>query len=101
MILCKDKPKSFKEFKELALMHKFGTIGFVLLFGYIQGTGGHKYRIKIQGTKRELAFKEAYRVLFTEIDDFDAQFVEVADSERVLKMPLQCNFSYPNALRIN
>jgi hypothetical protein len=53
----------------------------------------------MQGTKRELAFKEAYRVLFTEVDEFDAQFVEVADSVRVLKMPLECNFT--NALRIN
>lgn len=98
MILCTNKPKSFKEFKELATMHKFGTIGFVFLYGYQKY--GWKYRIIMRGTRRDLAYKEAHRLLFTEVDEYDADFVEVAQSdERLLKMPISCNFAF--AVRVN
>ncbi len=98
MIFCTDKPKSFKEFKELAMMHKFGQIGFVFLFGY--EPYGYKYRIVMRGTRRDLAFKAAYRLLFTEVDEYESQFVDVwKEGERPLKMPLSCNFGF--AYRIN
>lgn len=98
MIICTDKPKSFNEFKELALMHKFGSVGFVLLFGYAEI--GYLYRIVMRGTRKDLAWKEAYRLLFTEVDEWDADFVEIAkEGGRPLKMPISCNFGF--AKRIN
>jgi hypothetical protein len=99
MVICKDKPKSFKEFKETALIHKFGTVGFVLLYGYRKY--GYLYGIRLQGTNKELALKESYRLLFTDVDEFEAQFVQVShDSVNgSLKMPLACNFFH--SFRIN
>jgi hypothetical protein len=96
MIICDFKPKSFKEFKELSLMHKFGNVGFVFLFGY--GGNGYIYKIVFLGTRRDLAFKEAYRLLFTEIDEWEAQFVTTSMEGR-LKMPISCNFH--DAYRVN
>lgn len=83
---------SFKEFKERAYnMHKFGQIGFVLLYEGLKN--GWKYKINMLGSNKTHALQVAYYHLYGNTTDLDKEQVRIApDEDSGLKMPISMNF---------
>jgi len=89
---------SFTQFKRDALMHKFGQVGFVLLYGHV--IGGWKYRIVLRGSNQLAAFRSAYYLLYGYTDGDEIEMhVRIGEDNNPSKMPVSCNFGFAFSCR--